>query len=301
MGKEISSIENPVVERLGYWLDRVGPKTFVEFLKWKHYGFIPPSIIVSGHDKSIPKEIWFDYVDGFFYWFYLNEDPEVKFSFSKIEKLIKKGIEEIIRFVRRPIFQQVLINKYQYRTDQILIGEGITTILDSEALFRFNQLANEFLIGENSIIELRKKFRERAKKDYGLQGLKKERRESKKPIKKPRPFDKLVWPGAENEIIRYLRKAELIDPESTLWIKKITGYKRLAAQLLKVFYSRFYFKSEPTTEEYKIMLIDIFSITVSSRTIEGAKSEDDSYLIKKFGPIPLFTNNQGDSTIDNVK
>jgi len=167
LGKEMG-IENPVVERLGYWLDKVGPEKFGAFLEWKFYKFIEPSIIVANQDKSILKGVWFDYVDGVFCWFYLSSDPEIKFSFFNIPELMEKGIQEIINFANRPEVQKVVIDTHQFSTDQIWITEKIQVKLNAKSLFKFNQLAKELLIGEDSIIELRKKFIERKKKDYSL-------------------------------------------------------------------------------------------------------------------------------------
>lgn len=167
LGKE-AGIENPVVERLGYWLDKVGPEKFGAFLEWKQYKFIPPSIIVANLDKSILKKIWTDYVDGVFCWFYLSTDPEIKFSFFNIPELMEKGIQEIVNFANRPEVQKVVINTRQFSTDQIWITEKIQVKLNAKSLFKFNQWAKELLITEDSIIELRKKFIEKKKKDYSL-------------------------------------------------------------------------------------------------------------------------------------
>lgn len=180
LGKE-AGIENPVVERLGYWLDKVGPEKFGAFLEWKQYKFIPPSIIVANLHKSILKKIWTDYVDGVFCWFYLSTDPEIKFSFFNIPELMEKGIQEIVNFAIRPEVQKVVINTHQFSTDQIWITEKIQVKLNAKSLFKFNQRAKELLITEDSIIELRKKFIEKMKKNYGLEGLSKTSTRKEKP------------------------------------------------------------------------------------------------------------------------
>jgi len=118
--------------------------------------------------------------------------------------------------------------------------------------------------------------------------VEKVREESENLIKKPRSFKEICRTGAEDEIIRYLRKAELIDSMSTSWTYRGSGHGTLAASVFKVFHARNYFISNPTNKEYKSILLNNFSLDISISTISHAKCEEDSYLKTKCS-IPVFS------------
>lgn len=283
--------QNPVIERIVFWGYAIRSKSFNDYLKDKPSTYFHVAIIVAEQDKSIPKQIWFDYVDGLMLIVAFLKNPKQLLTDKEIESLLEPGLNVIIKYLKSPGFQKSVIGKFQFSTDSINIGGLNQTTIDADSLFKFNKAIKEFLIDEDSVKNLRMKFLEKKKEDYGFLEKKSNSKPGKKEITKGIPeteirsYDQLCWPGANEKIIEYLRKAKMIDSMGTKWIEKS---KTQAAQLLKVFYLRSYFSSKPTHEEYKIMLKDTFSFDVGLRTIQGAPEEDDYKLVKKIGPIPNF-------------
>lgn len=158
--------KNPVLERQRVWMEIEWKEKILNSIEGKYKVFFSISALTANNDRSIPKDVWFDFVDGIFFLILLNHGGN--FSFSKIESLTKRGFEEVLKLYQDPKIQRSIIDQYQFRSDSINLGKGIHTTLDKESLFRFNQLAKEFVFGKDSMMDLRKKFIEWSKRDYGL-------------------------------------------------------------------------------------------------------------------------------------
>ncbi|MBA4301281.1 MAG: hypothetical protein C0433_14440 [Cyclobacterium sp.] len=163
--------KNPVIERQKFWFDSGLKNQYRKLIEGKLKFLFVGTSSIADYDKSIPPKVWSDFVDGIIFTIFNLSGKSDQFSESYIEKLTKPAIEEIIKVFKNPKLQKAFIDKYQFSTDTINLGDGIQTTIDAESLFRFNQLAKELVIGPDSLVGLRKKYIERKKKDYGLEGL----------------------------------------------------------------------------------------------------------------------------------
>jgi hypothetical protein len=181
LGKEMAQSKNPVIERQKFWYESGLKNQYRKLIEGKLKFLFDGLSCIADYDKSIPPKVWSDFVDGIILFLFNLSGKSEQFSESYIDELTKPGTEEVIKIFKNPKTQKAIIERYQFSTDLISFGEGKQTIIDAESLFKFNQLAKEFVIGEDSLIELRKKFIDKAKKNYGLEGLSKTSTRKEKP------------------------------------------------------------------------------------------------------------------------
>ena len=161
-------IENPVIERQIQWMNKMMSISFINFLKDKPKPFLEAAMIISYQDKSTPKKVWYDYVDGIIGLFSRAEFPSLKISLDEIETLTSSGFKEIIKYLERPSFQKKVIKKHQFSTDIISLSNQVQTVVDANSLANFRNSTNRFLLTESDVIELRNEFINKVKSNDGF-------------------------------------------------------------------------------------------------------------------------------------
>ena len=163
--------QNPVSKRLLYWIKKSESKSSNNLINGKIKNFIQIAELVAYHDNSISKQAWEDFVDGFILLSSQNIIPDFRERLAKFEKLTQNGFNAVLKYVKNPEFQKLVVERHQFSTDTILVDHQIQTTIDSESLSNLRKAKNLFVIDEKSVTKLRQEFIKQVNDNYNFTSL----------------------------------------------------------------------------------------------------------------------------------